>query len=214
MLIDQMEKDAAMISVSATPSQRKRRRRRKKKPSEMINAYASAQAGSEDEESADLHAVDKGCRAGASARRCALARHSRCEWQGQCTAGAQASCRCDPGSRAHRRPKPCCRLRRKARQQGQRLRLRTSRPQPDANASGAASLRPRSRPAQGRPAAELLRPLRRSLALPVAMPARARASGGEGTASRRRARAIAFQPQSRGWNGWPSAASSRAAGRD
>ncbi|WP_418792715.1 HNH endonuclease [Paenibacillus polysaccharolyticus] len=61
VLIDQMEKDVAIVSVSDTPSQRKkRRRRRKKKPSEVIHAHASAQEESESEASTDLHAVDGG----------------------------------------------------------------------------------------------------------------------------------------------------------
>ncbi|WP_373323230.1 HNH endonuclease [Paenibacillus polysaccharolyticus] len=60
VLIDQMEKDVAIVSVSDTPSQRKkRRRRRKKKPSEVIHAHASVQAESESEASTDLYAVDR-----------------------------------------------------------------------------------------------------------------------------------------------------------
>lgn len=58
---------------------------------------------------------------------------------------------CRPPSKLRRPTKLCCRLSRKARQQSPWLRI--NRPQPNASASGAASVLPRSRPAQGRPAA-------------------------------------------------------------
>ena len=58
---------------------------------------------------------------------------------------------CRPPSILRRLTKLCCRLSRKARQQSPWLRI--NRPQPNASASGTASVLPRSRPAQGRPAA-------------------------------------------------------------
>ncbi|WP_434756396.1 HNH endonuclease [Paenibacillus amylolyticus] len=56
---DQAEKDVAISSVSASASpKKKRRRRRKRKPSEILNAHASAEAGSEGNSSTDLNTVD------------------------------------------------------------------------------------------------------------------------------------------------------------
>ncbi|WP_430538763.1 HNH endonuclease [Paenibacillus amylolyticus] len=60
VLKNQMEEDVAIASVATSSQRKKRRRRRKKKPSDMISAYASAQAESEGEASTDLHAVDEG----------------------------------------------------------------------------------------------------------------------------------------------------------
>ena len=58
---------------------------------------------------------------------------------------------CRPPNKLRRPTKLCCLLSRKARQQSPWLRI--NRPQPNASASSAASVLPRSRPAQGRPAA-------------------------------------------------------------
>lgn len=170
VLIDQMEKDVAIVSVSDTPSQRKkRRRRRKKKPSEVIHAHASVQAESESEASTDLYAVDRRLPGGELPPGDV---HS----PGVAAANGKGS--------AQRARKRAAAVVPAAEQASAAQALLPATPQgPAAGPAPVAADEPpaarrkrkrRSRPAQDRPAAELLRPMRRSLALPVTRPARAR----------------------------------------